>query len=240
MQDLDAKWHAKKAWEAIWGTIVLAIAAAVWALFKQSGASMGLALSAAAIVLGFSVLAVAVLRELQKSRRLREAQVPMKELSIQKDGNSCQGNGVKNQAFMIATPDDEIPVSAIGMLREISFQYFEHGTDAMFRVRCAVDFYGPRKTDPSPFLLRLSAPGVSGEIARMHVQTGIVPRCPCQLVYNGEGRWSHLAEAAHRTMTRKPGAQGPAPWETIPPGDTLYCNLELHLPDGHDWKVHCE
>ena len=132
-------------------------------------------------------------------------------------------------------------VKAIAIPREISFQYFEHGGDQLFRVRCTVDFYGPRKTDPSPMLLRLIAPGARGEIARMHTPDGIVPRCPCHLDYEGEGRWSQLAEAAKRTMAREPQGEGDyKPWDTVPPGGTIYCNLELHLPDGQDWKDHHE
>jgi hypothetical protein len=57
--------------------------------------------------------------------------------------------------FKVAAPDDDIFVKAIAIPRDIAIQYFEHGEDRMFRVRCTVDFYGPRKTDPSPYLWEL-------------------------------------------------------------------------------------
>lgn len=153
---------------------------------------------------------------------------------------SKKAKALDEGSFTIATPNDSVLVRAIAIPREISFQYFEHGNDRMFRVRCTVDFYGPRNTAPSPSLLLLKTRGTGYELARMRIQDGIQPVCPCQLDYKGEGHWLQLNEAAQHTMPRDPGRGNQEPWATVPPGGVLYCNLELHLPDGPDSGTHHE
>jgi hypothetical protein len=143
--------------------------------------------------------------------------------------------------FTVATGDGDIQVKSIAVPRQIAFQHFIHGGEYMFRVSCTVDYYGLRATSPSPYQLRLQVPGGRGDVARMRTATtdGTVPRCPCSLRFEGEGRWALLQEAAERTMPVT-GLSDPLPWKTMPPRGTLYCNLELHLPDGLEFKAHQE
>jgi hypothetical protein len=134
---------------------------------------------------------------------------------------------------MARTQYGDRPVAAVGIFRLISIRYIQPGNQSKFRCCVYVDFYGlTGNGQASPIELRLTTPNAEHELARLEIPQGTDLTLPTAIKYCGEGDWDALMVAVAKTMTLEPSKTRPMPWTQMPPGDSLYCNVEIRLPNG--------
>jgi hypothetical protein len=145
---------------------------------------------------------------------------------------ATSGAASKSGPVMVRTQYGERPTVAVGIFRMISFRYIQPGNQSKFRCCVYVDFYGVTEGRASPVELRLTTSNAEHELAKLEIPQGTDLTLPTAIKYCGDGDWDVLMAAVAKTMTLEPGKTRPMPWTQIPPGDSLYCNVEIRLPNG--------
>lgn len=196
-------------------------------------------------VLGFVLLiyTTALIRVLRIRRAEAAAVIGVGHASSAPSTASGQGFVSEPQPVKIMTTRGSVGVRAIGILNSISLQFFEAGdTVKKFACQLWIDFYGftPGFASPTRLLLMYKNKKTRHLVvlSELVAPSGEQRRCPGSICYSGEGSWNELIGAARTTMDIEPTRPGHSPWAYHPPDDTLYCELEIFVPEGRDGDDH--
>ncbi len=130
------------------------------------------------------------------------------------------------------------PHKAIGVVRNVAIQHELHGQEVRFVCTCFVEFFGlVPGVKCSPSELRLTAFGGRTELAKLEAPQVLI--APNTMLYTGAGTWKSLMTCVEQTMSPEHYGTTP-PWRTLPPQRGMFCNLEVHLPQGHSGDTHKE